>query len=265
MEVVSSKQYREKTKKAAEILESAGNNLDPEFKKKLEIDKKRGEVHRKIEALTSSTANVFTPTAANDNSIAGYYDGESNIREDVLDDPDFASHVLIHEKLHGKAMTILSLRQYLPLEHTAALARALEVEDIGKVDLVEGFTELLTIKQDKKNQKCAYTSTVVPITEKLEEFAKEHLSESLSTPFLANNTALFYYLLRKLTDRLILEQCINDMARRGINPRELKELVAKQQERGHITVKDRQDANKVLMKIWNEDQEIANTRTALAA
>ncbi len=203
MEVFSSKQYREKAQAAEECLKKSKDRIPEQTRLQLEIIKRRGETHRKIEAATAGSCNIFSAQESGYSKMAGYNDGSSHLKEETLDDYAWALHVKRHEDLHSSALTKIDPKKYLPKANQKALARKLGINDLTEIDWVEGFTELANITSHGKDQKCAYLKKEVPAAKKLDQLCKKHLAESLLPPFQTKNSALFYYLLRQLSDKLI--------------------------------------------------------------
>jgi len=195
MEVFTSGKYREKAETAAEILE--GKSLRHEERRHLEILEKRGETHRKIEAVTSGTCNVFRGTAFGDSRVAGYNNGQSHLREDILDDYGFALHVKKHEDLHGVVMKDVNITKYLTADQLRALSNAVNEPALASINLMEGFTELLNVRKNGKDERCDYLKKEVPAAEKLDNFARRHARMSLASAFGQGNASLFYHILQR--------------------------------------------------------------------
>lgn len=203
MEVFSSEQYRKKARAAEECLKEGKNGLPEQTRLQLEIIKRRGETHRKIEAATAGSCNIFSTQESGYFNVAGFNDGSSHLKEETLDDYAWALHVKRHEDLHSSALGNIDPKKYLPKANQKALADELGLNDLTDINWVEGFTELSNITSHGKNHKCAYLKKEVPAANKLDDLCKEHLRESLLPSFKTKNAALFYYLLRKLSDKLI--------------------------------------------------------------
>ncbi len=202
MEVFTSQKFRKKTEIAAEILDEEGNRLKDEERLHLEILEKRGETHRKIEAVTGGQCNIFRGTAFGDTGVAGYNDGQSHLREDVLDDYGFALHVKKHEDLHGAAMKEVALKKYLTADQIKALAEALKEPSISTINLMEGFTEMINIRANGKEQRCDYLKLEVPAAQRLENLALARTGRSLAAAFGTNNVSDFYCTLQRLSESL---------------------------------------------------------------
>ncbi len=203
MEVFSSEQYRKKAQAAEECLKTGKDRLPEQTRLQLEIIKHRGETHRKIEAATAGSCNIFSAQESGYSKIAGYNDGSSHLKEETLDDYTWALHVKRHEDLHSSALTKIDTQKYLPKANQKALAEELGINHLSDIDWVEGFTELANITSHGKNRKCAYLKKEVPAAMELDLLCKKHLRESLLPSFKFKNAALFYYLLRQLSDKLI--------------------------------------------------------------
>jgi len=203
MEVFSSEQYREKTEQAEQCLKTKKDMLPEQNRLQLEIVKRRGDTHRKIEAATGGICNVFNSREAAYSKIAGYNDGSSHLKEETLDDYNWALHVKRHEDLHSRALTKIDPEKYLPKANQKALAEELSINNLAEIDWVEGFTELANITSHGKNKKCGYLKKEVPVAMQLNQIGKKYLGESLLSSFKTKNAALFYYLLRQLSDKLI--------------------------------------------------------------
>lgn len=205
MEVLSSQKYRKKTETAAEILIEEGKNLKKEELRHLEILEQRGETHRKIEAVTGGECNVFRGTAFGNSRVAGYNDGKSNLREDILDDYGFALHVKRHEDLHGLVMKDVNIAKYLTANQLRALSKAINEPALASINLMEGFTELINVRKNGKDQRCDYLKKEVPAAQKLDELAVKKNNISLSDAFARNDAAMFYFMVVKLAEQLVTE------------------------------------------------------------
>lgn len=205
MEVLSSQKYRKKTETAAEILDEEAKELQREERRHLEILEQRGETHRKIESVTGGECNVFRGTAFGNSRVAGYNDGQSHLREDILDDYGFALHVKRHEDLHGVVMKDVNISKYLTPEQLRALSKAVNEPALASVNLMEGFTELINVRKNGKDERCDYLKKEVPAAQKLDELAAKKINISLSPAFARNDAAMFYYVIVKLAEQLVSE------------------------------------------------------------
>ncbi len=205
MEVFTSGKYRKKTEIAAEILDEEAKSLRHEERRQLEILEQRGETHRKIEAVTSGTCNVFRGTAFGDSRVAGYNDGQSHLREDILDDYGFALHVKRHEDLHGVVMKDVNIAKYLTADQLRALSKAVNEPALASVNLMEGFTELINVRRNGRDERCDYLKKEVPVAQQLDELAAKKINISLSAAFARNDAAMFYFAIDKLAGQLVTE------------------------------------------------------------
>lgn len=197
MEVLSSEKYREKTLNAAEKLEECGGRLDEDERCRLEILAARGETHRKVEAVTGGKCRVFNVETSSEKKMAGFYDGNVHLNDGTLDDYKFALHVKRHEDMHHKAMKSVDLLNVLNTAQIRKLGEAASVPGLENINLLEGFTELVTAKKYGADKKCAYTQNEVPVAQKLEDYVAGITGESLAGYFAGNRTDLFYYLVQK--------------------------------------------------------------------
>lgn len=97
----------------------------------------------------------------------------------------------------------------------AALQRALQIDDLDKYSVAEGFTETATFDKHRVNKHSGYLKFVA-ITRKLEKLAKDYLGISLIKMFREGDvdSALFFEHMRELANRIIAREMLSDIGLR---------------------------------------------------
>lgn len=236
---MESHDFHEQDEKIQSLLESPVVVLDDETRRFLKIKRQRMETLKRVEAVTGRKARVVHETeidvkfvtldggsvqgdAANDNvavevNIAANDNGlEKNVAafvatgekkdfmvEHTLDNYEWALYAWRHEGEHlHNGIFDVDLKGNMSVQQLASLKEIVGGEhgDITKVNLVEGFNDLITKRKWGDHQNSGYNDEEVPAAEKLEQICQKEIGESLVKAFDGGNIEYFYELLRRVCD-----------------------------------------------------------------
>jgi hypothetical protein len=184
--------------------------------------------------------------------------GPMYITEQTLEDPTFARHVAIHEKGHlTSGIYGLPILTTFTENHFGSIADALGF-DMHTTDLVEGFNEFNTIRQDRRDGRVAYLQKEVPAAEKLEKLCLEVLKISLADLFEKGNKLAFAETLKKLADKLLLRTAYLEQQQRrpNLSP-QIRDKVGKRIASELFEVVDAADAEEIVAQIFAEEEKTA--------
>lgn len=201
---LDSKDYQEQAELAEKILRGPWE-LSEDAEQQLKLKSERARTHKKIEAATGIKFDVAKETAPGVAAFVTVKEREAYITEEVLDDPKLAEHAAHHEAMHLDTLMHLPL-QKLAAHQVKALCQALDLSELSEEELIEGFNELLTIKEHGQHDKIAYLKHEVPLAKKLEDLAENFEIDSLAKAFRNANEGKFMDLLALLGDQLYFIQ-----------------------------------------------------------
>lgn len=153
---------------------------------------------------------VEVSIAANDNglekNVAAFVataEKKDFMVEHTLDNYEWALYAWRHEGEHlHNGIFDVDLKGNMSAQQIASLKEIVGGEhgDITRVNLVEGFNDLITKRKWGDHQNSGYNDEEVPAAEKLEQICQKEIGESLVKAFDSGNIDYFYELLRRTCD-----------------------------------------------------------------
>jgi hypothetical protein len=192
---MESDDYREYGENAGEILRTHEQVLESKDKKYLFAVKQRAETLCAIEAATGLDFAVANDTDPHVAAFVTTADSKPHIVEHVLGDYDLALYAARHEKEHiHNHIYHLDLEKNLELRQFETLREFMKDfgVDIGEVDLMEGFNDLITATKYGANDNSGYKDEEVPAAKKLDQLCLKLTGYSLMWTFDGGNKQLFY-------------------------------------------------------------------------
>jgi hypothetical protein len=267
METIKSDEFRKIGEQAEETLKNA-EGLDSEYEQELVLMVKRNEVKNKVQAALGVDFDIIIK---HENAhVAGCADIDQNkgyIALTSLDDVEKAKHIARHESIHLETkISDLPIENDMSKDHVKSMKKALNISD-DDVNLVEGFTEMLTAEKEGKMASCTYNQKEVPAAEKLENLCKQFTGYSLKEAFLSGKKTLFKYRMRKLADFLLCRDALTQFSREkaGLSSTRLIQDVEDKMKQEIPVVKNHQDALQTVKKLYLEEQQKSQIRLKLAA
>lgn len=257
MEVMESKDFRKWGRDAADIQRHHAKELDQEAKRSLEVDVVRAKNLAKIEAATGLTFKVFAKGEPHVAAFVRVDNLETYMASHSLDNLDWAIYAAKHElkhiqtkdfmRLHDKPITV-SEDQYDVLDDAL---KSLDV-DMKHVDWVEGFTDMLTARENGEHSNSGYNDHEVPAAEKLDSLCLEKTGISLADAFNANNVPLFTARLKRLCEVLLLEESFDELAEQDVEVAGMRTEVKVRMDAYKPIVQTKDDAEKFVAKMVAE-------------
>jgi hypothetical protein len=201
MRIIESEQFGEMAEKSAEILREHGRELEASQKVALEINVRRGRVHRGLERILGGAIAVANDAGANVGGFIATDSKKIHITEAVLDDASLAEKVIRHENKHREHLSagiseVNFKRELKPWAYPLIAGYMQKYgHDIDEIDFIEGFTEACTARRHGKNDDCSYNAKEVPAVEALEMLCRNELGQSVINAFDCGNIDLVYELL----------------------------------------------------------------------
>jgi hypothetical protein len=134
-----------------------------------------------------------------------------------LDDLGWAMHAGKHELKHKQTCDFMKFGD----EKITVFEDQFEVlkdavremgADLSGVNWMEGFTDLLTVRENGLATKSGYAQREIPLAKKLDDLCAEKTGASLAEAFNMNNVPLFTARLRGLSGVLLLEKAVDELA-----------------------------------------------------
>ncbi len=217
MEVMTSQNFREAGEQAKDILRLHGNALDEEARRGLKVNALRAENLRKIEGATGLKFDVFQKGEPHVAAFITVAEQKTFMAAHSLDDLGWALYAAKHELKHKQTKDFMRLGnekitvfsdQYEALDEEL---RGLGIE-MENVDWIEGFTDLLTARENGKHHNSGYGDHEVPAAETLDRLCVEMTGASLAEAFNMNNVSLFTSRLRRLGEVLLMKKAYEELA-----------------------------------------------------
>ncbi len=207
-----SEDYQQRAEAAIALAEAVSPASNKEFLRSVEVEEERAGNLAKVEQATGLRFGVMVGKDR-DLRIAGLAKPSERkvfLAEEVLSDEDNAMHVAVHEARHLKALTDIRLEDALGEATVQVLEEALvpytNHNRISEIDLVEGFTEALTIRSHGEMEGVAYLKKEVPAAEALLKLAEDYGVYGLAEAFDRKDELKFFQLLERLTLQIQLDR-----------------------------------------------------------
>jgi len=211
MQKIESDQFHKQAEAAQELLDS-DVQLSEEKAAELAIQVQRSETLRFVEFAFNTKYGAANDVG--DASTAAFIEKSSKKKYFTLQTLDeekskirkIGKHEYNHSKHLEAGVKDVNLKEILSPEQLGALAGALNIKKKPEdIDWIEGFTELRTIREEGRNEDCAYLFEEVPAAINIEKLAADNGIESILAAFFTSNE-LLRERLRALCDKLMEEE-----------------------------------------------------------
>lgn len=266
MEVTTSKDYREAGEQAKDILRLHGDALARKEKRSLEVDVLRADNLKKVERATGLKFDVFRkgdPRVGAFITVAGQ---KTFMAERSLDDLGWAIYAGKHELKHkqtkdfmqlgDKKITVFEDQYYVLREELQGMKI-----DIAGVNWIEGFTDLLTARENGGHSQSGYADHEVPAAEQLDDLCLEMIGSSLAEAFNMNNVPLFTSRLRRLCEVLMMRKDFDHLAAEDEEVAGMREEIFMKIKTYKPILESMEDAEKAVAKMIAECVALKHIRS----
>lgn len=265
MEVMTSRDYREAGEQAEETLRLRGHALDHESKRGLKVGALRAENLKKIERATGLKFDVFRKGEPRVAAFITVAEQKTYMAEHSLDDLGWAMYAAKHELKHKQTKDFMRLgneKITVFSDQYDALDEELRKGGIvmENVNWIEGFTDLLTARENGKHHHSGYSDHEVPAAEKLDRLCVEMTGASLAEAFNMNNVPLFTSRLRRLGEVLLMRKSFDELARRDGEIEGMRGDIELKMKTLQPIVPCREDAEKAVAKMIAEQVALKAVR-----
>lgn len=257
MEVMTSQNFREAGEQAKDILRLHGNALDQEARRGLKVNALRAENLRKIEGATGLKFDVFRKGESHVAAFITVAEQKTYMAEHSLDDLGWAMYAAKHELKHKQTKDFMQLGnekitvfsdQYEALDEEL---RGLGVQ-MESVNWIEGFTDLLTARENGEHHNSGYGDHEVPAAEKLDDLCIAMTGASLAEAFNTNDVPLFTSRLRRLGEALLMKKVYEELALQDPEVEGMRTDIELKMKTLKPLVADKKDAERAVAKMIAE-------------